>query len=187
MKIGYARVSTADQNPELQIDALKKAECEKIYTDEGVSGSKSDRPQLNAALNDLRPGDTLVVWRLDRLGRSLPHLIEVVTGLGEKGIHFQSLGETIDTSSATGKLVFHVMAAMAQFERDLIKERTNAGLASARARGRMGGRPKSLTPAQVKMGQTLAKNPDLTIKEICEQLGCSRATYYREVALKPSS
>lgn len=181
MKIGYARVSTTDQNPELQIDALKAAGCQKIYTDEGISGSKSDRPQLNAALDNLREGDTLVVWRLDRLGRSLPHLIEVVMGLGDQGIQFQSLQETIDTGSATGKLVFHVMAAMAQFERDLIKERTNAGLASAKARGRMGGRPKTLSPKQVEMGRALSKNPDLTVKEICEQLGCSRATYYREV------
>jgi DNA invertase Pin-like site-specific DNA recombinase len=184
MKIGYARVSTQDQNIDLQMDALKAAGCDKVFVDEGISGSKTDRPQLNAALEFVREGDSLVVWRLDRLGRSLPHLIHVVTGLGERGIHFQSLQETIDTASATGKLVFHLMAAMAQFERDLIRERTNAGLAAARARGRNGGRPKTLTPEQIKVGRALSKNSEVSVSEICKQLGCSRSTYYRDIAPK---
>jgi DNA invertase Pin-like site-specific DNA recombinase len=182
MLIGYARVSTADQTLSLQSDALKEAGCEKFFTDEGVSGSKSDRPGLNEALEFARKGDTLVVWRLDRLGRSLPHLIEVVNGLADRGVEFRSLKETIDTSTAGGKLVFHVMAAMAEFERDLIRERTNAGLSAARARGRNGGRPKALSDSQLTMGKSLAKNPDLTVAQICEQLGCSRATYYRQIA-----
>lgn len=161
---------------------MTAAGCEKIFTDEGVSGSKTDRPGLNEALEYVRKGDVLVVWRLDRLGRSLPHLIQVVTELGDRGVDFKSLKETIDTSSPAGKLVFHMMGAMAEFERDLIRERTNAGLAAARARGRKGGRPSVLTPEQVKMGKTLAVNRDIPIGEICKQLGCSRATYYRQIA-----
>jgi DNA invertase Pin-like site-specific DNA recombinase len=184
MLIGYYRFSTNDQTGDLQIDALKAAGCEKIFGDEGVSGSKTDRPQLNAALDQLRKGDTLVVWRLDRLGRSLPHLIEVVNGLNARGVDFKSLREAIDTSSASGKLVFHVMAAMAEFERDLIRERTNAGLASARARGRLGGRPKALTPDKVKMARALYDAKTLTVAQICEQVGCSRATFYKQVAPK---
>jgi DNA invertase Pin-like site-specific DNA recombinase len=184
MLIGYYRFSTNDQTGDLQIDALKAAGCEKIFGDEGVSGSKTDRPQLNAALDQLRPDDTLVVWRLDRLGRSLQHLIEVVNGLNARGVDFKSLRETIDTSSASGKLVFHVMAAMAEFERDLIRERTNAGLASARARGRLGGRPKALTPDKVKMARALYDAKAMTVAQICDQVGCSRATFYKQVAPK---
>ena len=189
MLIGYARVSTQDQTLDLQSDALTAAGCEKIFTDEGVSGSKTDRPGLNEALEYVRKGDVLVVWRLDRLGRSLPHLIQVVTELGDRGVDFKSLKEAIDTSSPAGKLVFHMMGAMAEFERDLIRERTNAGLAAARARGRNGGRPSVLTPEQVKMGKALAVNRDIPIAEICKQLGCSRATYYRQIAplLKPAA
>jgi DNA invertase Pin-like site-specific DNA recombinase len=184
MLIGYARVSTGDQTLDLQVDALKARGCEKIYTDAGVSGSKASRPELDKALADLRSGDTLVVWRLDRLGRSLAHLVEVVNGLGDRGVGFTSLRETIDTGTPTGKLMFHLMASLAEFERDLIRERTNAGLASARARGRVGGRPKSLSEAQIKMGQVLAQDVSLTVPEICKQLGISRATYYREIAKK---
>jgi DNA invertase Pin-like site-specific DNA recombinase len=182
MKVGYARVSTQDQHLDLQLDALKAAGCEKIFTDEGISGSKTDRPGLNEALEYCRKGDVLVVWKLDRLGRSLAHLIEVVTGMGDRGVDFKSLQEAIDTSTPSGKLVFHMMGAMAEFERDLIRERTNAGLAAARARGRNGGRPQTLTSAQVAIGRSLAANPDLTVNQICEQLGCSRATYYRQIA-----
>jgi DNA invertase Pin-like site-specific DNA recombinase len=181
MLVGYARVSTQDQHLDLQLDALKAAGCEKIFTDEGVSGSKTDRPGLNQALEFCRKGDTLVVWKLDRLGRSLAHLIDVVTDMGTTGVDFKSLQESIDTSTPSGKLVFHMMGAMAEFERDLIRERTNAGLAAARSRGRNGGRPQTLSAAQVKMGKALAINPDLTVKQICEQLGCSRATYYRQI------
>ena len=182
MLVGYARISTHDQNVELQTDALKAVGCEKIFMDQGISGSKTDRPGLNEALEYVRPGDTLVVWRLDRLGRSLPHLIEVVTALGKREVEFKSIQETIDTSTATGKLVFHVMGAMAEFERDLIRERTNAGLAAARARGRNGGRPQVLTADQVKVAKSLAANPDLTVSQICKTIGCSRSTYYRQVA-----
>ena len=189
MLIGYARVSTADQNPELQIDALKKAGCDRIFIDEGVSGSKKSRPELDKCLDHVRKGDSLVVWKLDRLGRSLPHLLEVVGDLEQRGIQFKSLQETIDTSTPGGKLVFHVFCSLAEFERDLIRERTNAGLAAARARGRNGGRPSVLTPEQVKMGKALAVNRDIPIGEICKQLGCSRATYYRQIAplLKPAA
>jgi len=189
MLIGYARVSTADQNPALQIDALKHAGCDRIFTDEGVGGSKTSRPELDKALDHLRQGDCLVVWKLDRLGRSLPHLIEAVGDLEKRGIQFRSLQETIDTSTPGGKLVFHVFCSLAEFERDLIRERTNAGLAAARARGRHGGRPSVLTSEQVKMGKTLAMNRDIPIGEICKQLGCSRATYYRQIAplLKPAA
>ncbi len=182
MLIGYARVSTADQNSELQIDALKKAGCERIFVDEGVSGSKKSRPELDKCLDHVRSGDSLVVWKLDRLGRSLPHLLEVVGDLEQRGIQFKSLQETIDTSTPGGKLVFHVFCSLAEFERDLIRERTNAGLAAARARGRNGGRPSVLTPELVKIGKTLYGEKSLTVSQICKQLGCSRATFYRQVA-----
>ncbi len=182
MLIGYYRFSTNDQTGDLQTDALRAAGCEKVYGDHGVSGSKTDRPELSKALADLRAGDTLVVWRLDRLGRSLTHLIETVNGLNDRGVEFKSLQETIDTSSATGKLVFHVMAAMAEFERDLVRERTNAGLEAARARGRNGGRPKALSPEKVQIARTLYEAKGMTVAAICEQVGCSRATFYKQVA-----
>jgi DNA invertase Pin-like site-specific DNA recombinase len=182
MLIGYYRFSTNDQKSDLQIDALEKAGCEKIYGDRGVSGSKTDRPELNKALADLRPGDVLVVWKLDRLGRSLQHLLEVVNDLNSRGVEFKSLTETIDTSTPGGKLIFHVFCSIAEFERDLIKERTNAGLAAARARGRNGGRPKALTPEKVKIAKTLYEAKGMTVAEICDQVGCSRATFYKQVA-----
>ena len=138
--LGYARVSTADQQPQLQVDALEHAGCYRVFT-ETASGARSDRPVLEQLLDQLRPGDTLVVWKLDRLGRSLRHLVDTVTGLADRGIGFRSLQEAIDTTTPGGKLVFHVFAALAEFERDLIRERTSAGLAAARARGRHGGRP----------------------------------------------
>src|SRR4051794_3060931 len=185
MLIGYARVSTIDQTLALQQDALTAAGCEQLYTDT-VSGSVTDRPGLTQALSHLRVGDTLVVWRLDRLGRSLPHLIETVKQLQERGVGFRSLQEQIDTTTSGGKLVFHlvfhVFGALAEFERDLIRERTHAGLAAARARGRLFGRPKVLTARQVKQLQSLAKDEGNTVKEICQTLGISRATYYRYIA-----
>src|ERR671920_273625 len=155
MLIGYARVSTNEQNLSLQRDALEKAGCEQIYTDQ-VSGTKARRPGLEEAFSHLRSGDTLVVWRLDRLGRSLRHLIDTVTELQEKGIGFKSLQESIDTTTSGGKLVFHIFGALAEFEREIIRERTNAGLQSARARGKRGGRPKALTDKQVAMLNNLA-------------------------------
>jgi DNA invertase Pin-like site-specific DNA recombinase len=182
MLIGYARVSTQDQNENLQIDALKQAGCEKIYSDHGVSGSKASRPELDKALADLRKGDTLIVWRLDRLGRNIQHLIQAVEDLDDRGVQFRSLNESIDTAGASGRLVFNIFCSMAQFERDLIRERTNAGLAAARARGRNGGRPKALSEAQVTTARTLYDAKVLPVKAICEQVGCSRATFYREVA-----
>src|SRR3954469_23048251 len=157
MLIGYARVSTDDQNLDMQRDALEKAGCEQIYTDR-VSGTKDNRPGLTVALSHLRSGDTLVVWRLDRLGRSLRHLIDTVTTLKERGIHFRSLQEQIDTATSGGKLVFHFFGALAEFERDLIRERTQAGLEAARARGKVGGRPRVPalnTPQKVQMAKAL--------------------------------
>jgi DNA invertase Pin-like site-specific DNA recombinase len=178
MLIGYARISTLDQTLALQQDALTVAGCEQLYTDT-VSGSVTERPGLTQALSHLRPGDTLVVWRLDRLGRSLPHLIETVAQLQERGVGFRSLQEQIDTTTSGGKLVFHVFGALAEFERDLIRERTHAGLAAARARGRLFGRPKVLTPQQVKQLRSLAQDDRNTVAEICQTLGTSKATYYR--------
>src|SRR5437588_7311427 len=177
--IGYARVSTFEQILDLQRDALTAAGCDRIFTDT-MSGSRSDRPGLEQALDYLRAGDVLVVWRLDRLGRSLKYLIEVMTKLDERGIGFRSLTEQIDTTTSGGKLIFHVFGALAEFERDIIRERTQAGLAAARARGRMGGRPKKLeTPAKVAMARALHADKTHSIAEICTSVGVSRATLYR--------
>ncbi len=181
MLIGYARVSTDDQNLDLQRDALQKAGCEQIYTDQ-VSGTKARRPGLEQALSHLREGDTLVVWRLDRLGRSLRHLIETVTELQEKGIGFKSLTESIDTTTSGGRLVFNIFASLAEFEREIIRERTQAGLQAARARGRTGGRPKALTEKQVQMLNQLASDKNRSVNEICRTLGISRKTFYRYVS-----
>src|SRR3954453_3286957 len=178
MLVGYARISTLDQTLALQQDALTAAGCGQIFTDT-ASGALTERPGLTQALSHLRSGDTLVVWRLDRLGRSLRHLIETVTELSQRGIGFRSLQEQIDTTTSGGKLIFHVFGALAEFERDLIRDRTHAGLAAARARGRLFGRPKVLTPQQVKQLRTLAKDERNTVTEICQTLSISRATFYR--------
>jgi DNA invertase Pin-like site-specific DNA recombinase len=180
MLIGYARVSTDDQNLDLQRDALQKAGCEQIFTDR-VSGTKAERKGLTEALSHLRAGDTLVVWRLDRLGRSLRHLIDTVTDLQERGIGFKSLQESIDTTTSGGKLVFHIFGALAEFEREIIRERTQAGLSAARSRGKSGGRPKALTEKQVQMLNNLAADKDRSVDEICKTLGISRTTFYRYV------
>jgi DNA invertase Pin-like site-specific DNA recombinase len=180
MLIGYARISTQDQTLDLQRDALQHAGCERIFTDT-VSGSKAERPGLDVALEQLRSGDVLVVWRLDRLGRSLPHLIETIRALSERGIGFKSLTEQIDTTSPSGKLIFHVFGALAEFERDLIRERTQAGLSAARARGRIGGRPKALDPKKLEMLQRLYSDPKNDIDDICRTLRISRTTLYRYV------
>ncbi len=183
MLIGYARVSTNEQNLNLQRDALRKAgvTAKNSFTDK-ITGTKAERPGLTAALSRLREGDTLVVWRLDRLGRSLPHLIETVTALQRQGVAFQSITENIDTSSATGKLVFHIFGALAEFERNLIKERTIAGLSAARARGRTGGRPPLDTSSRkVAAAKKLYRDTTNSIPEICRMLDISRATLYRYI------
>ena len=183
-RLGYARVSTADQSLDLQTDALERAGCVELFTDV-ASGSKSQRPGLAAVLEALEPGDTLVVWRLDRLGRSLPHLVATVNGLNERGVHFHSLGEAIDTSSATGELVFHIFVALAQFERRLLQERTRAGLEAARARGRKGGRPKITAQSNPKVAAAKAMHAqnEMSIDDICTSLNISRATLYRWLKL----
>jgi DNA invertase Pin-like site-specific DNA recombinase len=178
MLIGYARVSTHEQTLHLQQDALKKAECSKIFTDT-ASGAKTERKGLEGALSYVRKGDTLVVWRLDRLGRSLPHLITTMTDLEDRGIGFKSLTENIDTTTSGGKLIFHIFSALAEFERNLIRERTTAGLTAARARGRTGGRPKTLTERQRSIAQALYNDKQHSIVEICQTLKVSRATLYR--------
>ena len=180
MLVGYARVSTEDQKLDLQEDALEKAGCDKFFTDV-ASGAKDERPGLAGAIAFLRPGDTLVVWKLDRLGRSLWHLIETVTALQARKVGFRSLQESIDTTTSGGKLVFHVFGALAEFERDLIRERTRAGLQAARARGRRGGRPRSLDATRLAQARSLHKDPANTIADICATLGISRATFYRHL------
>ena len=180
MLVGYARVSTAEQSLALQQDALAKAGCGRTFNDV-VSGAVEERAGLAAALDYAREGDTLVVWRLDRLGRTLRHLIAQVTALDARGVGFRSLTEAMDTTTTGGKLVFHIFGALAEFERDLIRERTRAGLAAARARGRMGGRPRVLSPERVEMARVLLADPLRPINEVCAALHVSRATLYRYV------
>jgi DNA invertase Pin-like site-specific DNA recombinase len=178
--LGYARVSTADQQPHLQVDALERAGCYRVFT-ETASGAAADRPVLEQVLDQLRPGDTLVVWKLDRLGRSLRHLVEIVTGLAEREVGFRSLQEQVDTTTPGGKLVFHVFAALAEFERDLIRERTSAGLAAARARGRRGGRPSVLSGHKLQVAQEMYASGQYTVAAIAKTLGVSRASIYRHL------
>lgn len=177
MKIGYARVSTFEQNLDLQIDALKQAGCEDIITD-GISGSIAERPGLNKLQERLRKGDTVIVWRLDRLGRSLKHLMTWVSDIQERGIEFKSLHESIDTSTSTGKLIFHIFGALAEFERNLISERTIAGLQAARARGRQGGRPNKLGVDKQSLTINLYKSQSYSVNQICEIVGVSKPTLY---------
>jgi DNA invertase Pin-like site-specific DNA recombinase len=180
MKIGYARVSTKDQSLELQIDALQKAGCEKIYQ-EIASGARSDRPALTMMLDHLRSGDILVIWKLDRLGRSLNHLVALVNQLLAKDIGLQSLQDPIDTTTPQGRLSFNLFASLAEFERDLIRERTQAGLSAARARGRNGGRPKGLpkkAEATACAAETLYKEGLLSVDEIAQKLGIAKSTLY---------
>lgn len=177
MKIGYARVSTTDQYLRMQEDALRSADCEEIYTDI-ASGVKSQRPGLDKAINYLREGDTLVVWKLDRLGRSIQHLIQTITALQEKKIYFKCLQEAIDTTTSSGKLIFHIFSALAEFERDLIRERTEAGLKAARARGRMGGRPPLLDNRQINRMIEMYDEQKNTVAEICKIYDISRPSFY---------
>ena len=178
MLIGYARVSTHEQNLDLQTDALKRAGCKEIFTDQ-ITGTSANRPELDELKKIIRPEDTLVVWRLDRLGRSLQNLIEWANYLDQKKIGLKSLHESIDTTTSTGKLTFHIFAALAEFERNLIIERTKAGLAAARARGRTGGRKKVMTPKKIRMAKELRKDNSNSVTDICETLKVSRATLYR--------
>lgn len=181
MRIGYARVSTLDQNPDLQEQKLREAGCERVVV-ERASGAKADRPELTRLLDEiLRPGDTLVVWKLDRLARSLKHLIETAEMLKGRGIGFVSLTDAIDTASPGGMLVFHVLGAIAEFERALIRERTKAGLAEARRRGRKGGRPKGMTPKDVAAARAMLKVEDVTAAEVAKRFGVSRGTLYRHL------
>ena len=180
MKIGYARVSTLEQNPNLQQDSLKKAGCQKIIVDK-VSGTVSARPGLEKIKEIMREGDTLVVWRLDRLGRSLQDLIHWAGYLEQRGVALQSLHENIDTSTSGGRLTFHIFGALAEFERNLIQERTRAGLAAARARGRLGGRRKSLDADKRRLAVSLYNEKKMTVKQICKVMGISKPTLYSYV------
>ena len=186
MHIGYARVSTDDQNLDLQNDALQAAGCERVFRDK-ISGAKAERPGLTRAFEELRQGDTLVVWRLDRLGRSLKELIAQDEHLAEKNVGLQSITEAIDTTSSGGKLIFHVFGALAEFERNLIRERTQAGLQAARARGRKGGRRKLLSKDKRRHVVELHQSRQHTIKEICSLMNISRATLYAYLAEFASS
>ena len=181
MLIGYARVSTIEQNVTLQIDELEKVGCEKIFCDK-VSGAKTERPGLGEALDFLRKGDSVVVWRLDRLGRSLKHLLETVSMLEDRGIGFRSLQESIDTTTSGGRLIFHIFGALAEFERNLIRERTMAGLRAARARGRVGGRPRKLDVKKTQLAYQLYDEKKYAVKEICQMLGVSKPTLYAYLA-----
>lgn len=180
MLIGYARVSTQDQNPSLQTDALKTAGCDKIFI-EKASGAQRDRPELKAALDFLRQGDTLVVWKLDRLARSLKQLIETIETLDQRGIGFKSLTESIDTTTSGGRLVFHIFGALAEFERTIIRERTRAGLESARSRGKRGGRPKGLTEQDIQVAKAMLADSKITVEEVARRLKVAPSTLYRHL------
>src|SRR5690625_617935 len=183
-KIGYARVSTDDQDLSLQLDALEKAKCDLIYKDK-TSGKNRQRDELEQCLKALRSGDTLIVWRLDRLGRSLSDLIKIITDLENRGVFFESLTEKIETSSATGKLMFHVFAALSEFERNVIRERTQAGLQAARARGRIGGRPKKLNQQQIKEIKALLRDPSIRVIDVAKRYEVSKSTLYRYINSNP--
>ena len=180
MLIGYARVSTPDQSLDLQKDALAKAGCRETFEDV-ASGAKSSRCGLDQALKYLRPCDTLIVWRLDRLGRSLRHLVDIVADLQMRGIELRSLQENIDTSTASGKLFLHVFGALAEFERELVRERTLAGLKAAADRGRKGGRPRLMDAGKVQLALAMHKDKDIAVSEICRTLGVSKGTLYRNL------
>jgi DNA invertase Pin-like site-specific DNA recombinase len=182
MLVGYARVSTADQTPALQLDALKAAGCEQVFV-EKASGAQRERPELTAALAYVRDhaGDVLVVWKMDRLARSLAQLIATVTDLEGRGVGFRSLTEAIDTTSAGGRLVFHIFGAMAEFERSIIRERTRAGLAAARTRGKTGGRPPALTPKDLVAAKALLVDPEISVEDVARRLGVAPSTLYRHM------
>ena len=178
MLIGYARISTQDQKLALQLDALKAAGCKKVYKDT-ASGVKEDRKGLLEAIEYARKGDCLVVWKLDRLGRSLKQLIEIITRLNDAGIGLKSLQESIDTTTSGGELIFHLFGSLAEFERDIIRERTQAGLTAARARGRKGGRPRIMDAKKIQLAKAMLKDKNNSIADICRTLTISKATLYR--------
>jgi len=180
MQIGYARISTPEQSMDLQRDALKGAGCLEIFEDVG-SGARSDRPGLEHLLKYARPGDTIVVWRLDRLGRSLRNLVELIAQLQAREVGFRSLQESIDTSTASGKLFLHIFAALAEFERELLRERTRAGLKAASDRGRKGGRPRLMDSGKIQLAKALRKEKNISVEEICRTLGVSKGTLYRNL------
>jgi DNA invertase Pin-like site-specific DNA recombinase len=182
--VGYARVSTTDQDPALQLDALAKAGCDRVFQDQ-ASGAKADRPGLAAAMSFVRAGDVLVVWKLDRLGRSLPHLIETVNELEARGVAFRSLTETIDTLTPGGRLIFHIFGALGQFERDLIRERTRAGLAAAVARGRKGGRKPVVTEDKLRRAKVLL-DQGLTVREAAARVKVGKTALYAALDVKAS-
>ena len=181
MLLGYARVSTPDQKLDLQIDALEKAGCERVFS-EAASGVRSERTALRDALSHSRSGDVFIVWKLDRLGRTVGQLVEFVRNLRERGVEFRSLTDGIDTTTPAGRFFFHMMAALAEMERDLIRERTMAGLAAARARGKQGGRRPILSERQLKQAKLLLGHPDQTMEGVASSLGVSRSTLYRAIA-----
>jgi len=184
--LGYCRVSTADQNEELQVDALTGASCDRIFTDH-ASGKLEHRPALDAMLELLRPGDTVVVWRLDRLGRSVKHLLEMVALLESRGVGLKSLHESIDTTTPTGRLTLHLFASIGQFERDLLVERTQAGLAAARSRGRRGGRPTVMTTEKIAVAKAMYASKEHDVATIARVVGVSRASLYRALAVRDAS
>ena len=178
MLIGYALVSTRDQKPHLQLDALREAGCERVF-EETISGAKRDRPELNAALDFMRIGDSLVIWKLDRLARSTRQLLETVESLEQRGIGLKILTQNIDTTNAGGRLIFTVFSAIAEFERDIIRERTRAGLDAARSRGRKGGRPRVLSEKDLKQARALLTDPEITVEDVARRLGVAPSTLYR--------
>ena len=186
MKIGYARVSTKEQNLSLQLDAFQKEGCEQVFQ-EKISGAKANRPELRKMIDQLRRGDVIITWKLDRLGRSLRDLVNLVKEIQDKGAGLKSLHDHIDTTTPMGKLTFHLFAALAEFERDIIRERTKAGLEAARARGRKGGRPKGLSKEaedKAMIAETLYKQGEMSITQICKHLGVARSTLYKYLNLR---
>jgi len=181
MRLGYARVSTGEQDFSMQVEALRAAGCDRIFAESACGGTK-ERPELASALSHSRAGDILVVWRLDRLGRSLPHLIEIVSSLEQAGVGLCSLSEGIDTTTPNGRLIFHIFGALAEFERELIRERTRAGLAAARARGRKGGRPPKLGAEKMRIARHLLADADTTVSEVARTLGVHRSTLHKALS-----
>lgn len=186
MLVGYARVSSADQNLDLQLAALQRAGCERVFTDQ-AGGARGDRPGLSQALSHLRPGDRLLVWKLDRLGRTVRQLVSFVESLKAQGVEFGSLTDDIDTSTPTGRFFFHMMSALAEMERDLIRERTLAGLAAARARGLRGGRHPKLTQPQLAHARRLLSDPAVTVTEVAATFNVARSTLYRAMSAEARS